>query len=149
MNISCPHCGTEYEVGKQDIGRFVTCESCGNGFVAGARPVNKSNAEAKPTPAQPSRCQSSGIIALWICIFILVMNLAMLVVLCVRMHNNSHELSMEVAKVRKSIDEMNEKTNDVLEEKMNDVLERMVQMDESRHHDAEQIYDRIGRMKLY
>lgn len=153
MNITCPNCGTEYEVGKQDIGRFVTCESCGKGFVAGARPA-KSNGGAKP--AQPSRFQSSGIIALWICVAILILNLATIVVLCVCMHNNFQEIGVEVARVRKSIDATNEdigSTVVALEKKIGDmkqeICEELKQMDKSRHHDAEQIYDRMGRMKLY
>ncbi len=35
MNIKCPHCGTEYEVEKQDMYRYTKCEVCGKGFVIG------------------------------------------------------------------------------------------------------------------
>lgn len=36
MSITCPHCGTEYEVGKDEMYRYVKCGVCGRGFVAGA-----------------------------------------------------------------------------------------------------------------
>lgn len=35
MLIRCPHCGTEYDVDKSEMYRFVTCQVCGKGFVAG------------------------------------------------------------------------------------------------------------------
>lgn len=34
--IKCPHCGTEYEVEKQDMYHYTKCEVCGKGFVVGA-----------------------------------------------------------------------------------------------------------------
>lgn len=43
MDIKCPHCGTEYEVEDEDFGRFVKCEICGKGFVAGTFAANKPN----------------------------------------------------------------------------------------------------------
>ena len=36
MNVRCPHCGTEYDVEKKEMYRYVKCEACGKGFVAGA-----------------------------------------------------------------------------------------------------------------
>ena len=157
MNITCPHCGTEYEVEKQDIGRFVTCESCGKGFVTGAKPNNESKSGAKPV--NTSRCQSTGIVALWICVAILVLNLSALVVLCFRIETDFREMKESVAKVNKSIDNLNddfsssmhslEKNTGEMGKKTGEIYERMRQLDESRHHDAEQIYDRMGRMKLY
>lgn len=39
MNIKCPHCGTEDIVDECKYGRFVNCESCGKGFVAGTTKV--------------------------------------------------------------------------------------------------------------
>ena len=36
MDIKCPHCGTEYEVEKQDMYHYTTCDICGKGFVIGA-----------------------------------------------------------------------------------------------------------------
>ena len=35
MKIKCPHCGTQYEVGNNEIGKFAECETCGKGFVVG------------------------------------------------------------------------------------------------------------------
>ena len=35
MDTNCPHCGTEYEIDKSEYGRYVKCEICGKGFVAG------------------------------------------------------------------------------------------------------------------
>lgn len=35
MDIKCPHCGTKYEIDTSEYGRFVKCEACGKGFVAG------------------------------------------------------------------------------------------------------------------
>ena len=45
MDIKCPHCGTEYEADKSEYGRFVKCEACGKGFVAGTS-VSKKLGEA-------------------------------------------------------------------------------------------------------
>lgn len=36
MNVTCPHCGTAYEVEKKDMYRFANCKVCGKGFVIGA-----------------------------------------------------------------------------------------------------------------
>lgn len=33
MDIKCPHCGTEYEVGVEDSGRAQTCQICGKRFL--------------------------------------------------------------------------------------------------------------------
>lgn len=61
MNINCPHCGTEYEVEKQNMYRYTTCEACGNGFVVGATTSLRAEAEhptSKVTPHvshQPSQ----------------------------------------------------------------------------------------------
>ena len=41
MNINCPHCGTEYDIDKSEYGRFVKCEICGKGFVAGTSAAKK------------------------------------------------------------------------------------------------------------
>ena len=41
MDIKCPHCGTEYDITQQEFGKFVTCQVCGRGFVAGAKSPNK------------------------------------------------------------------------------------------------------------
>ena len=36
VNVKCPHCGTEYEIDKGELYRYVKCEVCGKGFVSGA-----------------------------------------------------------------------------------------------------------------
>lgn len=36
MDIKCPHCGTEYEIGQSECGMFATCQICGKDFVMGA-----------------------------------------------------------------------------------------------------------------
>ena len=38
MNINCPHCGTEYEIEEREFGKYVTCQVCSKGFVAGVLP---------------------------------------------------------------------------------------------------------------
>lgn len=43
MNIKCPHCGTEYDAEESEYGRFVKCEVCGKGFVAGTSGAKKHN----------------------------------------------------------------------------------------------------------
>lgn len=35
MTIACPHCRTEYDAEENEYGRFVKCEVCQKGFVAG------------------------------------------------------------------------------------------------------------------
>ena len=40
MNIKCPHCGTEYDIEQHEFGRYVTCQVCGKGFVAGVLPAH-------------------------------------------------------------------------------------------------------------
>ena len=47
MDVKCPHCGTEYEVEKEDMYRHTQCEVCGKGFVIGAT--------ADATASGPSR----------------------------------------------------------------------------------------------
>ena len=41
MDIKCPHCGTEYDIDKSEYGRYVKCEICGKGFVAGTSASKK------------------------------------------------------------------------------------------------------------
>ena len=150
MNIKCPQCGTEYEVDKKDFGRFVTCQSCGKGFVVGA----KSDAKPKGRDDASAQGESRRLtnIAIWICIAVLVLNLTAVITMCCLMNSEFRKITEEVAKVRKGIDEMNE---DVcsraasIEKRAGEIHEELEQMDKSRHHDAEQIYDRMGRMKLY
>jgi hypothetical protein len=55
-------------------------------------------------------------------------------------------------KIHKSIDAMNEDLSSSassLGKKIDEIHGALEQMDKSRHNDAEQIYDRMGRMKLY
>ena len=72
------------------------------------------------------------------------------------MHNNFQEICAEVAKVCKSVDAANEDLGSSvvsLEKKMGELKQELCdelkQMEKSRHYDAEQMYDRMGRMKLY
>ena len=159
MNIKCPKCGTEYEVDKKDFGRFVTCQSCGKGFVVGARSDSKTKVEEKVTSQGESRFLFSVGVAMWIGVAVLVLNLAAVVTMCCIVHDDFGVINAEIAKVRKSIDAMNEdlgssaasierKANEI-EQRATEIGEGLKHMDESRHHDAEQIYDRMGRMKLY
>lgn len=43
MDINCPHCGTEYDAEESEYGKFVKCEVCGKGFVAGTSGAKKRN----------------------------------------------------------------------------------------------------------
>ena len=36
MDVNCPHCGTEFEAGEREYGRFVKCQICGKGFIVGS-----------------------------------------------------------------------------------------------------------------
>lgn len=58
MNIKCPHCGTEYEIGQSGFGKFVNCQVCGKGFVAGVRPRKK---ETRGTPLHKPKAMSSSL----------------------------------------------------------------------------------------
>ena len=168
MNIKCPNCGMEYEVERKDFGSSVTCESCGNGFVIGAKSCARAGATSEAS--QPAGCQSSNSIATWVCVAILVLNLTALVTVCCLMHSGFDKINMEIAKVHKSVDAMNEdlsgsasslgKKIDAMNEdlsgsasslgkKIDAIHGALEQMDKSRHNDAEQIFDRMGRMKLY
>ena len=50
MNVRCPHCGTEYDVEKKEMYRYVKCEACGKGFVAGAATsLQKGNMPEEPS----------------------------------------------------------------------------------------------------
>ena len=57
MDIKCPHCGTEYEVEKKDFGKYVTCESCGKGFVVGTTTRGKSNGYSGSYPGSQQKPQ--------------------------------------------------------------------------------------------
>ena len=55
MDLSCPHCGTEYDIEKKDMYRYTKCSVCSKGFVAGAdsslltsKPSSSSEYVAKP-----------------------------------------------------------------------------------------------------
>ena len=150
MNIKCPNCGMEYEIDRKDFGSFVTCESCGNGFVIGAKSCARAGATSEAS--QSAGCQSSNSIATWVCVAILVLNLTALVTVCCLMHSGFDKINMEIAKVHKSVDAMNEDLSgsaSSLGKKIDAIHGALEQMDKSRHNDAEQIFDRMGRMKLY
>ena len=58
MDIRCPHCGTEYEAENRAYGKFVNCQVCGKGFVAGAGTGTQGNVPSKQQiAAVPSRFQ--------------------------------------------------------------------------------------------
>ena len=150
MNIKCPHCGTEYEVAQKDFGSFVTCESCGKGFVVGVKLGARGGAAS--SASQPVGGQTSNSIATWVCVVILVLNLTALVTMCCLMHGGFGKIDVDMAKLYKSIDTMNEDLSgsaSSLGKKIDEIHSALEQMDKSRHNDAEQIYDRMGRMKLY
>lgn len=150
MNIKCPNCGMEYEVERKDFGSFVTCESCGKGFVIGAKSTHRAGVSDSTTRQAGESSVSS--IAAWICVAVLVLNLAALVTLCCLMQGGFAKTDMEMVKIHKSIDAMNEDLSSSassLGKKIDEIHGALEQMDKSRHNDAEQIYDRMGRMKLY
>ena len=60
MDIKCPHCGTEYEVEKQDMYRYTKCQVCGKGFVVGTEPRATSSKDAKATTEETSRTPKGG-----------------------------------------------------------------------------------------
>ena len=150
MNIKCPNCGMEYEVERKDFGSFVTCESCGKGFVVGAK--SGARVGAASSASQTVGGQTSNSIATWVCVVILVLNLTALVTMCCLMHGGFGKIDVEMVKIHKSIDAMNEDLSgsaSSLGKKIDEIHGALEQMDKSRHNDAEQIYDRMGRMKLY
>ena len=150
MNIKCPNCGMGYEVEKNDFGRFVNCESCGKGFVIGAK--SGAEAGAASDASRSAGCHPSNSLATWVCVAILVLNLTALVTMCCLMHGGFGKIDMELAMVRKSVDETNEDLSSSVSsvgKKIDEIYGALEQMDKSRHNDASQIYDRMGRMKLY
>ena len=54
MDIKCPHCGTEYEVEKQDMYRYTKCQICSKGFVIGATTSFQTETSAHPTSSVAS-----------------------------------------------------------------------------------------------
>lgn len=60
MNIKCPHCGTEYEVEKQDMYRYTKCEVCGKGFVVGSETSVLSSKDANTTAEASSHAPKGG-----------------------------------------------------------------------------------------
>ena len=150
MNIKCPNCGMEYEVERKDFGSFVTCESCGKGFVVGAK--SGARVGAASSASQTVGGQTSNSIATWVCVVILVLNLTALVTMCRLMHGGFGKVDVEMAKLYKSIDMMNEDLSgsaSSLGKKIDEIHGALEQMDKSRHNDASQIYVRMGLMKLY
>lgn len=61
MTITCPHCGTEYDAEKSEYGRFVKCEICQKGFVAGTsmRGAKEEVRNVTPPVRTPVRTTSS------------------------------------------------------------------------------------------
>ena len=144
MDIKCPHCGTEYEIEEKEFGRFVKCESCGKGFVAGAstaqvngeeKPVEdilgmRTNSEQEKDDTQQGTGQRIALVwGVGIAVFfaVLIANIVFAVFTYIVVGN-------QLGKVINRLDRLES---------------CMEQMDKSRHYDTSQIYDRMGRMKLY
>lgn len=49
MNINCPHCGTEYEVDRDELGSHVECQICGKAFVVRSLKPNSLHPEQERT----------------------------------------------------------------------------------------------------
>lgn len=45
VNVSCPHCGTAYEVEQSECGGSAICQMCNKEFVVGQMEMNKATAE--------------------------------------------------------------------------------------------------------
>lgn len=63
MDIKCPHCGTEYEVGQREFGKYVTCQICNKGFVAGtikreSEPTRITSISSKPRHIHSGRTRT-------------------------------------------------------------------------------------------
>ena len=129
-SVTCPVCGTKYEVDKKDVGQSIVCETCGKSFAIRPRTAKLDMNMIPQNKAEPQACSSCGSggqsLPLWICVGVLVLNLAVLTVLCFNLR------------------EIGELGN-----KMNIIADELEHMEKSRHYDAAQIYDRMGRMKLY
>lgn len=63
MDIKCPHCGTEYEVEKQDMYHYTKCEVCGKGFVAGAETSLLASGNSNASQKAPTGTSRSGRLA--------------------------------------------------------------------------------------
>lgn len=58
MDISCPYCGSEYEIEESTYGKYVDCLDCGKSFVAGQR-RGRGDAAAKQLGELASRAAKS------------------------------------------------------------------------------------------
>ena len=58
MNVKCPHCGTQYEVEKNDMYRYTKCSVCGKGFVVGTT-TNMRASDSSSTPSTSASAKSS------------------------------------------------------------------------------------------
>lgn len=59
MNIKCPHCGTEYDIEQREFGKYVTCQVCGKGFVAGVLSERSGEQIQLQTPLTKTRIRQS------------------------------------------------------------------------------------------
>ena len=152
IEIACPQCGTAYEADQKDIGRSIVCETCGKSFTIRPRTAKLDISMTPQNKAEPqafSNCGSGGQrLPLWISVGVLVLNFAALVVLCFYSHKDLHEINVSTVVLEKKLKVLEENV-DALGDKMGGITEELKHMDKSRHHDAEQIFDRMGRMKLY
>ena len=144
-SVACPVCGTKYEVDKKDIGQSIVCETCGKSFAIRPRTTKLDMNMIPQNKAEPQACSSCGSggqgFPLWICVGVLVLNLAALTVLCFNLREIGVTLEGKVGALEGKVG--------ALGSKMGVITEELEHMEKSRHNDAAQIYDRMGRMKLY
>lgn len=172
VEIKCPYCGTVYEAEQKDLASSIACETCGREFSIGNRVsrggVGKNgNFNDNNGATSDNRCIST--IPLWICAIVLFANLIVLVCVGWMMYSNTMEMRQTLAVIKGKLSNMCEDITNIdgraaaikgilspvkddvsaMKENMIRIYDRMKSMDDSRHHDASQIYDRMGRMKLY
>ena len=63
VTVSCPHCGTAYEVEQSECGGSAICQVCNNEFVVGQREMNKATVEntSKEEQKDVKFCSGCGV----------------------------------------------------------------------------------------